>query len=127
MRIKRNCLRTYYLRKRKIVKDQECVLTESFASAHPVKMRVWPAGGRVQAEQYGERLSYIYNCQIDGKYTIKETSDGIAYQFEGCELCEKDGICLFVSAESSPDYRIISIKPYEPLYMEVEKIVYQRS
>ena len=87
-------------------------------------MQVWPAGGKVQTEQYGDRVSYIFNCRVEGKYSPVVDKDGLVYQFEGFYLREKDGICLYASPDSPPDYRIIAVKPYQPLYMEVERIVH---
>jgi len=84
---------------------------------------VWPAGGKLQAEIYGQRLNYICNCKVDGAYTIENDEDGtLRYKFNGFGLKEGDGICIYAGEDSKPDYKIIAIKPYKPLYMEVEKI-----
>lgn len=40
----------------------------------------------------------------------------------GTDIQESDGICLFVGKDAVPDYRIISIKPYRMLSLEVEKL-----
>ena len=72
----------------------------------PIKATIWPASGKVQAEMYGERLAYIKNMEYEGKETMQEG----------------DGICVFVDPESDPDYKIISIKEYSPMLMELEKI-----
>lgn len=124
MRMKRSTLKQYHLRNRKVERDREGVTVESFGEAHPLTMQVWPAGGKVQAEQYGDRVSYIFNCRVEGLYEPVEDKDGLVYQFEGFCLREKDGICLYASPDSLPDYRIIAVKPYQPLYMEVERIVH---
>lgn len=39
-----------------------------------------------------------------------------------CEINEGDGICVYVSKESKPDYKVISIKRYSHLAIELEKI-----
>ena len=124
MRTKQSTLKQYHLRNRKVERDREGVPIESFGEADPLMMQVWPAGGKVQTEQYGDRVSYILNCRVEGKYSPVVDKDGLVYQFEGFYLREKDGICLYASPDSPPDYRIIAVKPYQPLYMEVERIVH---
>lgn len=39
----------------------------------------------------------------------------------GTDLMELDGICLFVGENTEPDYRIVAIKPYRFLTLEVER------
>lgn len=76
------------------------------------------------AEQYGQRLSYIRNMRLDGKYKIRTDEKGNPhYIFEdGTDLQELDGICLYTDQDHKPDYKIISIKPYRFLTLEVERI-----
>ena len=124
MRMKRSTLKQYHLRNRKVEKDREGVPVESFGEAYSLMMQVWPAGGKVQAEQYGDRLNYIFNCRVEGRYEPVADEDGVRYQFDGFFLREKDGICLYSPLDSLPDSRIIAIKPYRQLYMEVERIVH---
>jgi hypothetical protein len=126
MRLKRNRLQRFYLKKREKKKDKEGGTYEEYGSAMAFTGEAWPAGGKVQAEQYGERLGYIYNLKIDGKYTIVKNQDDkqIHYVFPetGLDVSESDGICLLVQDSDNPDYKIISIKPYCPLRLEIEKI-----
>ena len=43
--------------------------------------------------------------------------------YDGSEtLNEDDGICVYVSKDSEPDYKIISIKRYSHMMIELEKI-----
>ena len=94
-----------------------------FGSAMPFQAEEWPAGGKVQTEMYGLRLPGIRNLRMGGNYT--EVSAGgrrVGYQIEGGPLfCAGDGICLFVSPDSEPDYKIIAIYPHRFLTLEVEK------
>lgn len=72
---------------------------------------------------YGQRLSYIRNCRIDGNYKTETDEKGkVSYVFEGMIIREGDGICLDVTGELDPDYKVIVIRPYRYLYMELEKI-----
>ena len=73
---------------------------------------------------YGERLSYIRNLRIDGKYVITTDRKGKEHYIfsDGLDIAESDGLCLYVERNAKPDYKIISIKPYKPLRLEAEKI-----
>ena len=123
MRIKQSRLKNYYIRQSKIEKDSEGGKISVHGEAVPFMGVVWPASGKMQAEIYGQRLSYILNVKIDGKYVVNPDGKKNGYIFDsGLTLCEGDGACIYVSPEDEPDYKIISIKPYTPLHMEVEKI-----
>lgn len=78
--------------------------------------------GRHQ-ERY--RLSNMDSAWIiSGKYEMKPDEKGrLHYILEnGTDIQESDGICLFVGSDREPDYKIISIKPYRMLTLEVEKL-----
>lgn len=124
MRIKRSRLNGYYWRKRISKKDKEGSSYEEWGAAVSFQGESWPAAGKVQAQQYGERLSNIRNLRIDGEYIIKTDEKGrISYHFKnGMNLMESDGICLYVDGSQKPDYKIVSIKPYRFLKLEVERI-----
>lgn len=124
MRLRRNRLENYYWKPRISKKDKEGSTYEEWGAAVSFQGESWPATGKVQAQQYGERLSYIRNLRIEGKYTMETDEKGmISYDFgDGLKIRESDGICLYVSGDHDPDYKIISIKPYRPLKLEVERI-----
>ena len=124
MRMKRSRIKTYFLRKVTTVKDGEGSTSTEYGKAIAFQGESWPAGGKVQAELYGNRLSYIRNVKVDGKYISKPDNKGMLhYIFEnGMDIMENDGVCLYVSADMTPDYKIISLKPYHPLVLEVERI-----
>lgn len=124
MRIKRSRLEEYHWRKRIPKKDNEGSSYEEWEAAVSFKGESWPASGKVQAQQYGERLSCIRNMKIDGKYNIETDEKGmVSYNFgNGLRIMENDGICLYVGEKQKPDYKIISIKPYNPLRLELERI-----
>ena len=124
MRLRRSRVKTYYLCKRSAKKDGEGSTSEEYGAAVAFSGESWQAGGKVQAQQYGQRLSYIRNVKISGGYTVKSDSKGRAHYIleNGADLAELDGICLDVSEKEKPDYKIISIKPYRFLMLEVEKI-----
>lgn len=122
MRMKRSRIRTYHLRNKKVTKDSEGVPVISYSDPIEIAGEVWPADGRLQVETYGDRIDRIYNCKVEGDYEIQAANKVESYVFENFVLREGDGVHLFSETESEPDYQIISIKPYRPLYMEVEKI-----
>lgn len=123
MRIRRNRLQKMFLKKRITVKDKEGCTTEKWRDGASFLGEQWPASGKVQAQQYGDRLGYILNMKVNGYYEVKSDSHGNYYDFGGgLVFREQDGICVFTSSTSEPDYRIISIKPYRFLTMELEKI-----
>lgn len=115
---------TYYLRKKIPGKDNEGNSYTSWGKAREFIAEVWPASGKIQAAQYGERLSYIRNVKVGGKYSFYPDEKGILhYVFDnGVDIVEADGVCIYTGKENDPDYRIISIKPYSTLRLEVEKI-----
>lgn len=107
MRMRRSLMKGYHLRRRIPKKDKEGSSYIEYAEAVEIQATIWPAGGKVQAEMYGERLSYIKNMEYGGSELMKEG----------------DGICVFVGPEDSPDYKIISIKPeFNPKKMELERL-----
>lgn len=123
MRIKRNRLCDLYLRKKITQKDKEGATSEGWEEAVHFVGEHWVASGSVQVQQYGDRLNYILNMKLDGKYTVLPGKHGVSYDFgDGLTFQEQDGICVYTDENSDPDYRIISIKPYRQLKMELEKI-----
>ncbi|KAJ76037.1 prophage protein [Enterococcus faecalis AZ19] len=89
-----------YLRKRKVVPDEEGNDLVSYKEeAKSLKMNVQSAGGQVAAAIYGEQLPYIKSCKYQGD------------QLKPYEN-EKDGICLYVGPTEDPDYIIESIQPF---------------
>nr|DAG41262.1 MAG TPA: head closure knob [Caudoviricetes sp.] len=124
MRLRRSRLEEFFHKKMTVKKDKEGSTSEEYGAASSVTGESWPASGKVQAEQYGQRLNYIRNVRISGKYEVKPDEKGrMHYILEnGTDIQESDGICLFVGKDAVPDYRIISIKPYRMLSLEVEKL-----
>lgn len=100
-------LKTYYLKTKKIVTDGEGGKYPGYSDIpKEIKANIWPAGGKLQAEIYGERLKYILNMLYDESETINEG----------------DGVCVYVDSAKPPDYKVISIKRYSHQVIELEKI-----
>lgn len=108
MRLKRNRLKPYTLKKTVTVTDDEGGRYERFETVGTeIRAEIWPASGKLQAEIYGTRLNYILNMLCDRNNSIKEG----------------DGLCYRVSETEKPDYKVISIKEYSNhLLIELEAI-----
>ena len=124
MRLKRNRLKMFYLRKAIPKKTREGGSYVEYDPGVEFKAEEWPAGGKLQAERYGIRLPNIRNVRIEGDHTEFTSLDGTTrFAVEnGPAFAVNDGICLHVPADSEPDYRIVAIYPYRFLTLEVERI-----
>lgn len=124
MRLKRSRIQTFYHRKRTVEKDEEGSTRESYGAAVPFSGEFWPASGKVQAEQYGQRLSGIRNLKIQNPYSVHADEAGRPHYIldNGADIQESDGICIYAYGEQKPDYKVLSVKPYRFLTMEVERI-----
>lgn len=124
MRLKRNRVKMYHLRPRILRKDDEGGTYVDYGDTVGFHGELWPAGGKVQAEMYGEKLSYIRNLRIVGEYVITTDRKGKVHHVypDGLDITESDGLCLYVPSDADPDYKIISVKPYKPLRLEAEKL-----
>ena len=123
MRMRKSRVKIYYHKKRIIKKDLEGSTSEEYGTASSISGESWPASGKVQAQQYGQRLNYIRNMRINGRYRTQTDEKGNPHYVleDGTDIQELDGICLYVGKDQEPDYKIISIKPYRFLTLEVEK------
>jgi len=120
MRLKRSRLRTLKIANKSITKDSEGVPQDVYGTPSIFDGTVWPAGGKLQVEKYGDKISSILNCKLDGDYTIEPEENHIKYVFGNFSIREGDGVYIY--SDDKPDYRIISITPYKPLKMEVERL-----
>lgn len=76
-----------------VVSDEGSKKTVYSEQMREIKAEIWPASGKLQAEIYGQRLPYIFNCLMD--------LDG--------EIREKDGFCV---GRDEVTHKVISIKRY---------------
>ena len=124
--LKHSRLRSFAVRNLVVEKDAEGVTSETFpleADPITVKGEIWPATSKRQAEMYGSRLDGISNFRIAGQYSSVTDAGRIGVKLpDGAAVYTGDG--LYVLADpltEEPDYRIISVTPYEPVLMEVER------
>lgn len=99
--------RDYYVKAFSSQKNNEGATYASYGEAQPISAYIYPAGGKVQAEIYGNRLNYILNMLYGGNVPLHEN----------------DGVCVNVAQGEAPDYKVISIKQYSRhKLIELEKI-----
>lgn len=126
MRLKRNRLKTCSHKQAIPQKDNEGNSYLEYGRPSTFEAEVWPAGGKLQMEMYGQRVNNIKNIRIDGTYEALSVTEGgrvyEVYRFTDMEVREGDGICLHVPGNRDPDYKIIAIRPYRFLTLEAEKI-----
>ncbi len=124
MRQKRSRLRKYYHRAAIPKKDNEGSSYIEYGDPSAFTAEEWAAGGKLQAEIYGQRLPNIRNLRVTGEYCEVFTDmKSVGYQIEGGPLFSAgDGICLAVGPDSEPDYKIVAVYPYRLLTLEVEHV-----
>ena len=116
--MKRNRTRMYKLKNRLVTKDREGVPIISYTSEKDVKAEIWAARDQLQVATYGDRTNNILNMRLYGKYTAY--NDGsMAYDLGDFVLRAGDGACIY---DETPDYKVISIRPYQHLVLELEKL-----
>lgn len=106
MRLKKNRLKSYNLRKFQVIKTNEGIKREGYSDkVIEIKAEVWPASGGLQAELYGERLNYIVNANIE----------------KSTEIAEKDGLCI--DDLDKVTHQVVSIKEYSNhKVLELERV-----
>lgn len=123
MRIRQRRLKQYHHRAAIPKKDDEGNSYVEYGEESQFLAEMWPAGGKMQAELYGMRLPYIRNLRVEGEYETLSGADGREYyRVSGMDLREGDGICMNVPGDRDPDYKVVSIRPYRFLTLEVEKL-----
>lgn len=122
MRLKRNRRKQIHHHPLTVTKDNEGVPEKKYAEGTPLQAIVWPASGKLQIAQYGNEIDKVLNVKIEKKYEVSYDEElGIeVYSIGDIRLKENDGIRIH--ATKGPDYKIISIKPYNHLLLEVKKL-----
>lgn len=120
MRLKRSRLKTILIANKITQKDNEGGTNVSYGVPQTFTGTLWPSGGELQVQKYGDRVDSVMNCKIEGSYTIEPEGKHVKYVFGDFSLREDDGV--YVYGNDAPDYRIVSIKPYRYLFMELERL-----
>ncbi|MDT8715441.1 hypothetical protein IAI10_02060 [Clostridium sp. 19966] len=107
MRLRERDKKDLYLKRAVIKEDAEKVkYTDYETTSQKIRATIQPAGGKIEAEIYGEKLKYMLTMRYDGNVELKEN----------------DGICVYVSPDSMPDYRIVAIKLWAVKVIDLEAI-----
>lgn len=123
MRLRRSRMGTYHHRAAIPKKDSEGNSYTEYGPAASFQAEEWPGGGKVQAEMYGQRLPNIRNLRIQGAYQEVPGTGKVGYAIGGGPvITANDGICLYVTGDEEPDYKVVAMYPYRFLTLEVEKL-----
>ena len=121
-RLTRNRMKTIHHHRLTMTKDGEGVPVKTYSPGTSLDAIVWPATNKLQIEQYGNEINRVMNVKLDGKYEVSYDDDLQVelFKIKGVLLKENDGIRIY--SKDKPDYKIVSIKPYEHLLLEVKKL-----
>lgn len=119
--MKRSRVRDFILKQKVVTKDSEGVPMISYNNQLTIRGEIWPASDQLQAETYGDRIRNIQNMRISVPYAV-QTIDGVTCYLINDTWALKEGAGVCVYSDSEPDYKVISIKAYKMLRLEVEKI-----
>lgn len=122
--LKHSRLKEYAIKNLVVAKNNEGVTSESFpGDAFVVKGEIWPATSKRQIETYGARVNNISNMRLAGQFT--QTIMGALSRLilrDGNYIMPGDGVYVLADPETDePDYRVLSITPYQPARLEIEK------
>ncbi|MCM1564921.1 MAG: hypothetical protein NC238_02995 [Dehalobacter sp.] len=107
MRLRQRDLGTYYLKRRLPVQDPDGTSYETYEEIpNQIQASIQPAGGKLMAEMYGERLAYMKTMRYEGNVTIHEG----------------DGICIAVLETEDPDYKVVGLQPWDVKVYTLEKV-----
>ena len=112
--------KTYKIRNKIVTYDNEGVPEVFYGSENEVRGEIWPASDKLQAQTYGDRINSIMNMRFYGDYEIERQGNETVYVFEDFTLHEGDGVCVY---SDNADYRVVSIKPYKPIRLEIERLI----
>ena len=124
MRQKRSRLRKYYHRGAIPKKNNKGSSYIEYGDPVAFTAEEWPAGGKLQAEMYGQRLPNIRNLRVTGDYCeVFSSGESHGYQIENGPFFQAgDGVCLYVGPGDEPDYKIVAVYPYRLLTLEAEHV-----
>lgn len=100
MRLRERDKRPVIFRPRETIKEPDATTSEGWGAPFTIRGNVQPAGGRVMAEMYGERLAYMRVMYVEKAPP---------------EALESHGACLYTDEE--PDYKVIAVRPWGPHYI----------
>jgi hypothetical protein len=107
MRLRQRDLRTVYLKKRIPGTEDDGTSYEDYVdTSTSIQANIHPAGGKLMAEMYGQRLAYMKTMRYEGDASIEEG----------------DGLCVDVPATEKPDYKVVAVHPWDVKVYDLERI-----
>ena len=107
MRLRQRDLRACHIKNWKKLSEPDGTTYDGWDDGGTVQANVQPAGGRMLVEMYGANLKYMlvaYAVMIDG-------------------LSENDGLCVYVTDDKDPDYKVVAIRRWNTHYVvDLEKV-----
>lgn len=118
MRLLRRDMKPVIFRERVSKKEPDGTPYEEWApTGLKVEGNVQPAGGKVMAAQYGERLGYIMVMYCEHTPESRELLENFNSQQKSY------GACLYVPGDAgTPDYKVIAVRPWRHIVVELEKV-----
>lgn len=96
MRLRQRDLKEYTVKRRTTIKESDGTTYEDWSDGHTIRANIQPAGGKLMAEMYGEKLAYMLTAFVE----------------PGTDLKETDGVCVYVSSDEKPDYKVVASPPW---------------
>ncbi|MEK4006090.1 hypothetical protein [Paenibacillus sp. FSL H3-0333] len=93
MRLRQRDLKPYIVKSRTTITEPDGTTYEDWGDNRIIHANINPAGGKLMAEIYGERLVYMLSAQFPTESDIKE-SDAICYKSD------------------NPNYKVIALRPW---------------
>ncbi|MEK5038978.1 hypothetical protein [Sporosarcina sp. FSL K6-3457] len=108
MRLLQRDLKPYTVYRRVVVTEPDGSTSEDTDSVgHTIRANVQPAGGKLMLELYGERLAYMLT----------------AYMETGTDILETDRVCIHVTSDAPPDYKVVAVRRWNTHYVvDLEKV-----
>lgn len=82
-----------------------------------IEGNVQPGGGKIMAEQYGERLKYIMVMYCEYTPQSKQIFDQFNGQSKGY------GACIYAPDDACPDYKVVAVRGWRHIVIELEKVI----
>ncbi|ATP40702.1 hypothetical protein CSE16_11945 [Solibacillus sp. R5-41] len=107
MRLRQRDLKPYRIKQWKKLSEPDGTTYDGWDDGGTLLANVQPAGGRMLVEMYGAKLKYML-------VAYAETIEG---------LSENDGLCIYVSIDKDPDYKVVAIRRWNAHYVvDLEKV-----
>lgn len=100
MRLRERDKRNVEFRPRVPLQEEDGTTYEGWGDPFTIRGNVLPAGGRVLAEMYGERLAYIRVMYVEQEPPVP---------------LESAGGCLYTL--DNPDYKVVAVRPWGGHYV----------